>query len=337
MCSPTPAVKARPKYKVYTTSQDASLIPTIAVALWLGWMGFLTYAVIFAATLASEFQRNAIITLLTASFFLPPHFPGDVGIRIGFWIMQHARKYFGVKVIIENEKAFHKINDEGKTAIFAVEPHDILPYGVFVFSSAFGFLPGRLGDTARCLMTGTIFQLPIIKHVYTWVGGLPVDKKTFRSRLSRNECVAFVPGGVQEVTLMDPSRPEELLLYLRNRKGFVKLALERGTPIVPTFIFNLDKSYGFVTPKGKLVNKIARKIGFLPVFFWGRFGIPFGIPNPQKITVVMGDPLDVPCEGDNISEESVDKYHKIFLEKMEELFERHKHVEGYGDRKLIIV
>lgn len=251
--------------------------------------------------------------------------------------MKQARKYFGVKVIIEDEAAFHRINDEGKTVIFAVEPHDILPYGVFVFNSIFGFLPGRIGETARVLMTGAVFQLPIIKHVYTWVGGLPVDKKTFRSRLANNECVAFVPGGVQEVTLIDPKKREELLLYLRSRKGFIKLALERGTPIVPTFIFHLDKSYGFVTPRGEFMNKVARKIGFLPVFFWGRFGIPFGIPNPRKITVVIGEPFDIPCEGDNISEKSVDKYHEIFLQKMEDLFERYKHEEGYGNRELKIL
>mmetsp|Transcript_4755 Transcript_4755/g.9086 ORF Transcript_4755/g.9086 Transcript_4755/m.9086 type:complete len:337 (-) Transcript_4755:315-1325(-) len=336
MCSPSPT-KARPKPTIYTTSQDASLIPTIAVTLWLGWMGILTYTVIYAATIASIFQRIVILSILTASFILPPEFPGNMGTQIGNWIMKQARKYFGVKVIIENEAAFHKINEEGKTVIFAVEPHDILPYGVFVFNSVFGFLPGRVGQTARVLMTGAIFQLPIIKHVYTWVGGLPVDKKTFRSRLANNECVAFVPGGVQEVTLIDPKKKEELLLYLRNRKGFIKLALERGTPISPTFIFHLDKSYGFVTPRGKFMNNVARKIGFLPVLFWGRFGIPFGIPNPQKITVVMGEPFDVPCEGENISEESVDKYHEIFLQKMKELFERYKHEEGYGNRELKIM
>ena len=70
------------------------------------------------------------------------------------------------------------------------------------------------------------------------------------------------------------------------------------------------------------------------MFFWGRWGIPFGIPNPQKIHAVFGEPIYVPTEGDNIQKESVEKYHKLFLEKMEELFEKHKVAEGYGDRKL---
>ena len=337
MCKPT-AKDANLKHRVYTNEQDSSLIPTLAVSLWLGWMGVLTYTVIFAATLATTFQRNVIISILAISFILPPAFPGKLlGDRIGVWIMKEAEKYFGLKVTIENEVAFHKLNEEGKTAIFATEPHDLLPYAVFVYNSCLGYLPGEIGKTARVLMTGAIFKLPIIKHVYTWVGGLPVDKKTFRSRLANNECVAFCPGGVQEVILIDPKNKDDLILFLQSRKGFIKLALETGTAIVPTFIFNLDDSFGYVIPRGKVMTKIARKLGFLPVFFWGRFCIPFGIPNPVKISVVIGEPFDVPCEGTNISNESVDKYHKIFLQKTEELFERHKHTEGYGHRKLKIM
>ena len=83
--------------------------------------------------------------------------------------------------------------------------------------------------------------------------------------------------------------------------------------------------------------QIARKIGFLPLFFWGRFGIPFGIPRPQKLHVVFGKPMDIPCEGDDIQVDSVDKYHAMFLQELEALFERHKVAEGYGDRTLKII
>ena len=120
-------------------------------------------------------------------------------------------------------------------------------------------------------------------------------------------------------------------------KGFVKLALERGNPIVPVFLFNLDNSYGSIVPKGEFFANMGRKIGFLPLFFWGRFGIPFGIPNPVKLSIVFGEPLEVPCEGDNISPASVEKYHALYLEKVKELFERHKDAEGYGHRNLVIL
>lgn len=51
--------------------------------------------------------------------------------------------------------------------------------------------------------------------------------------------------GVQEVLLMDPNNePEKLVVFLKERKGFVKLALENGSALVPTFCFGLDGSYG---------------------------------------------------------------------------------------------
>lgn len=324
------------KWKIQDTPQDASLIPTIAVTLWLGWMGILTFSILYVAFLATAFQRSAIISVFTISAVLPPSFPGALGTKIGNWIMHHARSYFGLRTIVENEGALADIDKSGKTAIFAIEPHDVLPYGVFAFNPSLKIIPGRMGETMSVLMTSAVFKLPLMKHVYSWVGGLPVDKKTFRSQLKNVRGTGFVPGGVQEVILMDPKKPDELVVFLKNRKGFVKLALELGNPIVPVFAFNLDRSYYSFVPRGALMEKVARTIGFLPLFFIGRFGIPYGIPKPVKLTVVVGEPIQIPCENDNVSSESVEKYHTLYLEKVVELFDRHKEAQGYGSRNLVI-
>ena len=130
----------------------------------------------------------------------------------------------------------------------------------------------------------------------TWVRCGSVDKKSFIKKLQKQESLVFVPGGVQEVTLMDPKNPNDLILYLKSRKGFIKLALLHGSPIIPVFCFNCDNSYQYWFPKSPFVNALARKIGFLPLVFWGRFGIPFGIPKTQNVHVVIGSPIDVPCD-----------------------------------------
>jgi len=325
------------KWKVTETPQNSSLIPTFAVTLWLGWMGILTYLILYAAFVASPYQRNAIIAIFSVSAILPPSFPGALGVKIGNWIMVQASHYFGLKVIVENEGALKDIDKSGKTAIFAIEPHDVLPFSVFAFNPVLNHIPGEMGKTMKILMTGAVFKLPLMKHVYSWVGGLPVDKKTFRSQLAKNKGTGFVPGGVQEVILMDPKKPNDLILYLKSRKGFVKLALELGNPIVPVFTFNLENCYDAFVPRGKFIEMISRKIGFLPLLFFGRFGIPYGIPKAAKITTVVGEPISIPCEKDNVSSESVEKYHALYLEKVMELFDRHKEANGYGHRNLVIV
>lgn len=207
-------------------------------------------------------------------------------------------------------------------------------------------IPGKVGDDGCALLTGAAFHIPFMKQVFTWIGGKSVDKQTFKSRLANGQSLAFCPGGVQEVIFMDSSRstsnnskkPEELVLFLQKRKGFVKLALEYGSPIVPCFHFHLDGSYGYILPRGKIVTMLARNIGFVPLFFWGRFGIPFGPPFPRKITVVFGKPIEVPkLDANDITSDVVDKYHSIFVKELIELFERHKKKEGLGDRTLKII
>ena len=47
--------------------------------------------------------------------------------------------------------------------------------------------------------------------------------------------------------------------------------------------------------------------------------------------------IDVPKEGENVTQESIDMYHGIFLKELEALFERHKHEAGYGKRQLKII
>eukprot|EP00593_Proboscia_inermis_P015124 CAMPEP_0171311650 /NCGR_PEP_ID=MMETSP0816-20121228/21928_1 /TAXON_ID=420281 /ORGANISM="Proboscia inermis, Strain CCAP1064/1" /LENGTH=86 /DNA_ID=CAMNT_0011796571 /DNA_START=74 /DNA_END=334 /DNA_ORIENTATION=- len=86
------------------------------------------------------------------------------------------------------------------------------------------------------------------------------------------------------------------------------------------------------------MKRLANAIGFVPLFFWGRFGIPFGIPNPQKLVVVVGSPILLPKEGEgNVNKESVEYYHKLFCDELIALFDRHKDDMGYGDRRLVVV
>jgi len=322
----------------YSTPQDASLIPTIGVTMWLGWNGILVYLLFYLIFFATSFQRIVILGLLTTSLLLPPSFPGTLGTIIGNFILFQAQKYFGLKITYEDEESIRSIPKTiGKTPIFACEPHDVLPYNVFCFGRCLELIPGDVGKEANVLVTDAISKIPIMRQVYSWVGTIPVDKRTFRNRLKNNQMVAFIPGGVQEVTMLNPERPQELVLYLNKRKGFIKLALEGGHPIIPVFCFNLDGSYGYYFPRGVFFQQIARNIGFLPMILWGRFGIPMGIPRPQKLHTIFGKPIEIPCEGGNVKDESVDKYHAIFLKEMEALFERHKHAEGYGNRSLKIL
>ena len=327
-------------WMIQETCQDSSLIPTIGVFLWIGGMCSLTISFLYFIFLASSFQRTILVILYVSSLALPTTFPGKrIPTILGNFMMKNAERYFGLKTTLEDPKSIVDIGHKGNSGIlFAMEPHDLLPYSAFTFSRFLHRIPGPAGVDVKCLMTSAIFRLPFIRQIYTYVGGESVGKENFRKLLQNKQSCVMIPGGVQEV-LYSMEKEDTVLCYLTKRKGFIRLALETGTPIIPTFTFHLDGSYTFWTPKeNKLFSSISRFIGFAPIIFFGRWYLPIGIPNPQKLHVVIGKPIHIPCEGRNsVKPESIEKYHQMYIQELEALYLRHRKEEGYGHRSLKII
>lgn len=319
------------KWIIKETPQVTGFLQTMAVIIWLGQSGIVVFVSIYAIFFASSWVRMVILGCMLVSLLLPPDFP-SIGHQLGDWITLKAAEYFGLKTIVEDEEALLR-HSKKAALIYAFSPHDVLPFSVFAFNPILERVPG--GSGIVCLMTSAVFNVPFMKHIYTWVKAKPVDRKTFLGRLHQKESFAFCPGGVQEVILLDPMQPNDIVLFLQNRKGFIKLSLATGSPIVPTFGFHLDGAFGYWVPRGAFIEKLSRTIGFLPMIYWGRCFIPYGIPHAKKLTIVIGSPIDVP-KMDEVTSADVEKYHQLFVDEVIQLFERHKHSEGYGDKQLRI-
>ena len=365
-----------------TCEQDSSLLPTLAVSIWLGTRGLVALYLIGTLLFLPSSKKMLVIVLLSLIIMLPRHrerdfrtiqtkemvvelalgflllvslylqayamsimalslvlprdFPGGLGMKIGDWIVFKAEQYFALKTTIEDEDAIVQLafEDDPKGVVVGLEPHDIMPYGAFAFHPALKRLPGHTGST---LVSSLIFNIPLMRNVFSWMHCESVEKETFRKCLRDGRTVVIIPGGIQEVTMMDPEESQDLVVLLQKRKGFVKLALENGSALVPAFCFRLDGSFAYYIPRGETISKLARRIGFLPVIYMGRFFIPFGIPRPQQIHVVIGKPIHLPALGRNIRQDDVAKYHEIYVQQLEELYNRHKHANGYGERALKVM
>ena len=174
-----------------------------------------------------------------------------------------------------------------------------------------------------------------MRHIYTWAMASSVDKKNVLRLMDEGYSPTICPGGAQEVAYLDNDK-DECVLFLTSRFGVIKLAMEKGRPLIPSFAFNQRGMWDFWLPKSGLMHWLGRKIGFMPIMFFGLFGIPLFIPKPWPVVLVVGKPISVPRTS-NPSQEELLKVQKVVLESYRTLFEDHKAKFGMAKTALRII
>jgi hypothetical protein len=129
----------------------------------------------------------------------------------------------------------------------------------------------------------------------------------------------LIPGGERE---MRETRPESNEIVLISKHlGFVRLALIHGASLVPVFSFGENQVLDNL--RFKSVQEFFQKrtmYGF-PHLPFGRWYSP--IPNPVPITLVVGNPIDLP-KIPNPSEQDVKYWHSKYYSELISLFESNK-------------
>jgi hypothetical protein len=119
---------------------------------------------------------------------------------------------------------------------------------------------------------------------------------------------------------------------------------------------------------------MGRQLGFVPMVFFGQWGMPFGVPKSRPLTVVVGTPLEAPkrrgssssnssgagaeqrdskvttpaaANADTLplpkgqlydpSDEEIDSFLAAFIVALEKLYSEHSEQYGMGHVKLVIV
>ena len=124
-----------------------------------------------------------------------------------------------------------------------------------------------------------------------------------------------------------------LKLYLKKRKGFIKLALQEGVDVLPVYLFG-NTTVLSLMKTGVLAN-LSRKLQVSLTYVWGKWYLP--IPRDCKLLYVSGQPLGLP-HIPNPTQEDIDKYHAKYCSEVSRLFEKYKEkVPEYKHKKLEIV
>jgi 1-acyl-sn-glycerol-3-phosphate acyltransferase len=144
-----------------------------------------------------------------------------------------------------------------------------------------------------------VTSFPVVGNIGKKWGIVTADHKIATAALDRDACVLVYPGGDLETHRPWTARNE---IRFAGRTGFLKLAVETGTPIVPVVSVGGQETFLPLTDGSRLasalgLDKLAR-LKILPVSLAMPWGINIGdffghIPFPAKIKMEVLDPIDV--------------------------------------------
>ncbi|HEU5223538.1 MAG TPA: lysophospholipid acyltransferase family protein [Candidatus Lumbricidophila sp.] len=115
----------------------------------------------------------------------------------------------------------------------------------------------KLGRAPRFLAKASLFKLPVAGWVLRASGQIPVERAGSKSHTALKAAEALVSKGRMVIVYPEGSLTRDPDLWpMRGKTGAVRIALERGIPIIPTAHWGTQK----IMPRyGKTISVFPRK------------------------------------------------------------------------------
>jgi len=232
---------------------------------------------------------------------------------------------------------FDKSDKSGIMVCF--HPHGLIPVGfslngaVRARSKRPEALPAWFNFPASVsgVQAPVLFKVPILRWILLAFGCCVPATKSGMKRLLRDRVTfGIIPGGSEEVALHVTGQEN---LYLKKRAGFIKYALQHGYTLLIAFSFGESDLYRSLSLLRPLNLWLVKQCGFVLPCFAGHWACPLLPRSDVPLNTVMGKCLKLP-QLDEPSNAEVDKWHALYMEELEKVFEAHKAQFGYADRKL---
>jgi 1-acyl-sn-glycerol-3-phosphate acyltransferase len=141
-----------------------------------------------------------------------------------------------------------------------------------------------------------IYGVPGWRELMRKIGQMPASMDNAETALGQGHSVLLYPGGAYEV--FRPWKDRNRIAF-KGRRGFVRLALRAGVPVVPV-VGHGGHETTIVLTRGERLAKLLGldrvRMDGAPLLFQIPWGISTpatpGLPLPAKITVQVCEPLD---------------------------------------------
>jgi 1-acyl-sn-glycerol-3-phosphate acyltransferase len=185
-----------------------------------------------------------------------------------------------------------------------------------------------LDDPLIGLAMDGVFGIPGFETLMRKLGQIPASHDNAEKALRAGHSVLVYPGGAKEAfrPWTDRNRIE-----FSGHRGFVRLALRAGVPVVPVVAHGGHHST-FVLTRGdafaKRLGLERLKLHIAPLLLqvpWGlSLGLIPGVPLPAKIDVEVGPPIDWSVYGPEAADdpEIVDRCYDEITTKMQHTLDR---------------
>lgn len=232
--------------------------------------------------------------------------------------------------------------DSSRQAIVAGWPHGIFSIvHLLTMSDGAGFFSRRIYiHKKRDLSACAVFKIPFFRDLVLALGNIDASKPVAKKALHDGYSLGIIPGGEREQMLTEYGK---FKIFLRHRKGFVKLAVEFGVDIIPYFCFGETHAYRTSNFLLGFRQWLCRKTQIaIPFFYNWRWSIPVPFmpqEKPKQFVVCFGRTIRVAklSPKDLNFRDAVNKVHEEVMVEVQRIFESRKRHLGYGSSVLEIL
>lgn len=190
--------------------------------------------------------------------------------------------------------------------------HGVIPFHGFLLAWK---LLKRRRLMARGLGADFLFHVPGLRELFLKGGAVKADPRNAERLLKQNHVVMLAPGGIYEALIAKRGLRR---IPWERRKGFVRLAVQTNTPIVPTYCRGINaayfNSYFLLKPRIKMLEKLR----FSVPFFLGLGLLPF----PMKLVHWVGAPISVRARRGESVARRVERIHREVIAAVAGLAQR---------------